>query len=1635
MTDYNLGRAHGKIEIDYEDSGMSKAIVDLDKATASSDKLDESLTKTGKTLDDTGKEMQRSGTSAEGYSQRLKDVKTSSEEVDKAEAAYKKTLLDTKSTLSDIESAHERVTAAKQRHTQATNAERDAHKALGSEMSAGQQAMRGLSDIIPNLGRRLSELATVTQDAEKKSNGLARGLSDVAKLVVRMGPEGAAAAGGLELVAKGLDKTGQAASAGGSHIRDFVKDIAGFEAAFGKIAGLTLAVPSLGGLAGIGGAAGVQGIVEMADAVRQLSGALGLLPAAVSGAAVVMGTMKIALHGVGDALKDMMADDPKKFLQDIANMGPAAAHSMLMVAQFRDQFKLGGAAIQDSFFTKIMADIQPLIQTWLPALVSAGSKIAGIMGAGADQFAKLMMQPQTMQAFTAFIDNISKGMLAMQPAMQPVLHILQNLSVVGSGFFQQIGGAITRMMNFFDGIVSKAAQSGELQQWIQTGINAFSHLINAAYLFGAAFNDIMNIAEKFGGGGLLGFVDKIAGELSNWTQSAAGQKSLTDFFTTLREATDAFLPMLKPLLDGFVSIGSAFAHLGIDTAPAWLDFFKTFAYEMANDLGPAIQGMGPAVSTFLMGLGDAFRQLMQTLGPQLPQIFQDLANAFLALLPQIPQMALMFAELVEHVGPQLPELFRAVTQALEVLVPLMPQIIELTREFVSAVTLVVDVLRGLIDGAKGLNDFLGKTLPDAIKGIAHAIETFFSDLPGNALHWGEDLLKGFIDGMQNKIGDVEDWLKRNITDHIPQVVKDALGIQSPSKVFHEIGVNLMQGLQQGLAAGAPGVLAQTSAIAQQVTGSMSSGVGGALAGSGGAPAPGGAEGVGGALLPNNIAGADTSVLDKYLSHQFDDKRGLKGLAKDFGDFLSVFQNGFNLISQHVMQPMIQAMGMIPALAQQPWVKMSPQAAQEQALEEMQRKALEAKPQDPTWGQVLGNTTPGDAGKLSATAGGAALDAALKAKGFSPQQIRVIQGFSQVEGNNPAGNPTLGFTDDQLGGRTDLQSHVDALAKQFIDRTPVAGQFPENGTDLQRSQWISKVVGQSGLSSDWQGNAQPQDYVQRVLNAMPGPNGPTWQQITGGGVAVPGMPPIAPAPTSAGLPPGFTPWLAGQAGTGGAGHPLNFSQLPDVRGAHPQLAYALAAAQQLFPGLVLTAGKDDHGVDQGWHPRGQAIDVGGPDAQMAAFSNWLLQFAPDIEELIHSGTGVTQNIKSGNIGPAIGMPGSVYTLQQAGYHGDHVHLAVTDPMAQAFEAALGGAPIPPGALNPGAAASTLGLGGQTGFPDVNNAFKLLNDTTGKQLSVNDQLLQAYLQGNPALAGQINAAKTPGASDAQVQQALTGISTTITGLKAQDAIGNKNTIQALQSTQSQIAQQQGFTQGQSPVQMFGSIASGASNIASSVIQTIQGGLDSLTATQDIADRMVYGLRNTEDLNKIVDDVQKYITFAADIANTTGQILSTIGSFAGAGGDAAGPGGGSAGAALSMAGQVAQLISGILQGVNAAIDFSQQVYHIAGQYVGRFLSTLTGMAGTPLMGNVRMELNKNTGQLIAYSEDNPQNQDVMKVPSWLNQTYDYGGGGNPNPQVGNQFVIYGGPGQSAGQLLNQSMWLANTRGTSGAMAGANF
>lgn len=1521
MTDYSLGRAHGRIEIDYDGSGAQRAARDLDRTAAASEDLDASLTKTQRNLRDTEREFDHAGDSAEHYSRRVHDV--------------------------DQTHIH-----LHQSHRQTRD----------------------------DLGKFTRDADTAGNSAERLGEAL-KGLTLVASF---FGPEARAGALALSQFEFSMDGVGSAAAKTNQHLRNFVKHIASFELSVGKISGVALGGGALGGLAGLGGAAGLMGITQMAGAVRQLTGALGTLPAVVAGVGFSMGTLKIAFHGVSDALKDMMADDPKKFLEDIKNMGPVAGQAMLQIAQFRNLFKLAGASIQDSFFQQVIGDIQPLVQTWLPAVTKGMSQVSGLFGGMAHMFAEVLMQPQTMAAFGMFITNISNGLKAMAPAIGPLVNIFTQLTVVGSGFFSEIGGRITQMLGFFNDVITKAAQSGALQRWIQSGIDAVSHLINIVYSVGAAFNHVMDIADQFGGGGLLAWLDNIAATLNGWTQSAQGQQSLIGFFTVLRQATDAFTPMLGPLLQGLVSLATAFTQLGIAIAPGWQTFFNTFAQAM-QQLQPAIVGMAPALNQFLIGLSQAFAQLVASVGPQLPQIFMGLSNAFVALLPQLQPMAQAFVDLTNSVGPQLPKLFGAITDFLVSTIPYWPVVIGFIRDFVTVIT-------GLIQGSGGITNFFTTLLTKLGDAIGPSLEKLGED-GGKALLAG--LAKGLVDS--TALGGALGSVKR-IMGGISDFFQHSPAKKGP---FSGSGYTMTRGAKMitDMAAG-------MSSAAGSVTTAAGSVMSGAAAAFTGAPGPGGSNALGGSLVPDRIANADGSVLDTYLNHQFDDNRGLKGLAKSLTQMSGVGQGVQGLASQVLGLAIGQSGG--PTV----WRKTV-------SDEELARRVADSKKAaGPTWADLLGPGAANLTGSNAANPIGSAVPLTQNPDGTWTSPNAAWAHLIARESGGRA-NIVQQIKDANSGGNE---------AQGLFQITPMTwaahggtnfAPSPNQATPQQQAAIAAAILKANPSGSDWGAGLPGRENAAALMAGLvDGSDKKTWQDVLGTGP----LPPVDP--------------IAGVPGSGVEANPnsraLSVPLAPNVEagirkigglpGVYPTSgpdAYQVPAwAQQLAKMFNLTASTYSNGGSL--HQMGFAFDFNGAANDMDRFSQFIENnLAAQTLQLIHRSTvsGKDYGIASGQfVGPGTRQPG--YFAGDFGGHADHVHWATDVPplIMGPDGAVMPVQPVPGGVPNFGIGVRTPGPGNSNRFPLSAQNPMLANGPTG----ITDQ----------ALADQIAAAQAPGASDQLVGSTLNDISRNIAQLRKSDAAGNQDQIEQLTKVQNSLSQQRGFTQS-NPMQ---TVAQGAGNIGkvvSDVFQDIQSGAQALGATQDATDHLVYGLRNSEDVVKLVQDSQKWLTFAANISTTVADVAHAVSDFI----PDVGPqgAGGAAKTAAQDVSEIASIVTGALQGINQAISLGIEIYHVAGSYVGKLMSSLVGFGQGDLMGDVRFLLNTNNNTLASYSEQNPLDKRVGQVPSWM-EYYPRNGVNVPTPGVGN-LIIYAGPGQSPAEMMNESMWMINEGSLNGAVAAANF
>lgn len=241
-------------------------------------------------------------------------------------------------------------------------------------------------------------------------------------------------------------------------------------------------------------------------------------------------------------------------------------------------------------------------------------------------------------------------------------------------------------------------------------------------------------------------------------------------------------------------------------------------------------------------------------------------------------------------------------------------------------------------------------------------------------------------------------------------------------------------------------------------------------------------------------------------------------------------------------------------------------------------------------------------------------------------------------------------------------------------------------------------------------------------------------------------------------------------------------------------------------------------------------------------------------------------------------------------------------------------------------------------------------------------------------------------------------------------SKLMAQGLESIRGSILSDQGLKEGPTGLEKGEQIASGLSGIASDIFGVFDETLKTISATKDITGTLVRGIENTGDIfgeGGLIDNFQQYITLAAKIFQTAGDITSFAGSFTG-GSDFGG---------VAAAGQAMALIGQALQAINTGIDLAQEGYTIVTKYLGRFLTNWLGFPGAT---DMKFLLDEATGQVQAYTSDNPQLKHTFNtLPRELGKEYP----GRPAPT--NNLYVFQGPGQDPRDTMDDAMFTVRSSG----------
>ncbi|MCC6238104.1 MAG: hypothetical protein IT299_11110 [Dehalococcoidia bacterium] len=203
----------------------------------------------------------------------------------------------------------------------------------------------------------------------------------------------------------------------------------------------------------------------------------------------------------------------------------------------------------------------------------------------------------------------------------------------------------------------------------------------------------------------------------------------------------------------------------------------------------------------------AFQQFVALVVPQL-QRFADFAGEQFArfqvyyeqdIKPAVENIQKVIVWLVGEIEERWP-LIEAIIR------PVLEQVQIVVTTVFGIVTGIIDAVIQLLDGdfagawraiegvvASAMNG-VQQTLQNALALVGGLVKTFFSV--------GVDLVQGLINGIKSMAGALLAAIRSTITDAMPGFVQNALGIQSPSRVFAGIGHHIVAGLAEGISDGA-----------------------------------------------------------------------------------------------------------------------------------------------------------------------------------------------------------------------------------------------------------------------------------------------------------------------------------------------------------------------------------------------------------------------------------------------------------------------------------------------------------------------------------------------------------------------------------------------------------------------------------------------------------------------------------------------------------------------------------------------------------------------------------------------------------------------------------------------------------------
>lgn len=505
----------------------------------------------------------------------------------------------------------------------------------------------------------------------------------------------------------------------------------------------------------IEGAHLVQPVLQVASALSSLASFAALIPTAFGSAAAILGTVKLAVSGVGDAIQAAMSGDMAKLDQAIAQLSPNAALFVENIMQWIPALKGLRGEVQDALFGPIIGNLDTLMNSVLGPLGTDMTRLAGLIGNIVAHIMTFMSSVQGIKVLNTIFDNASHLVQAFSDGLDPVLKGFGDLITTVSPTFNSMTGEITTLMDKFGGWLSQISQSGKLTDMLGEAKKVAHDLWDILKDVGSIFSGVVSAANN--GQDPLTNIATALGNVATFVNSISGQNSLIGMFEQLNGLSQSLSPVIQMIVQTLLpAILPIITTLVTTLSPIVVQLGQIISQYVAPALQQIITGLGPGLQSLVQAIGQVFQALAPIWGP----LATAISSIVSAIAPILGVVAQELAPFLAEVATEITVIFKALQPFIQIwadaastiltmfLGPLMnlftalfPLIVQVLDAFNTAIEPIAPLLG---DIAK---QFVSQVTPELMKLvpiIANQLVPAFVNLANSI---GKDLIKEIMDLM------------------------------------------------------------------------------------------------------------------------------------------------------------------------------------------------------------------------------------------------------------------------------------------------------------------------------------------------------------------------------------------------------------------------------------------------------------------------------------------------------------------------------------------------------------------------------------------------------------------------------------------------------------------------------------------------------------------------------------------------------------------------------------------------------------------------------------------------------------------------------------------------------------------------